>query len=77
INAASGFISLSSANSIFFEGDKIQYTTYFGNTEINGLKSGDYYNVYFANSSGMFLSYIYNSRIKINSNTVPGFANNV
>lgn len=53
---ATNFISISSANTYFSNGDRIRYYTSSGNTAITGLSNNTLYYVVSANSSGLALS---------------------
>lgn len=76
LNTATGFISIAGANTHYTVGDNIRYEVAAGNTEINGLVSGDYYHVRFANSTGIILSYPYLKTEYITTALNPNLANN-
>lgn len=76
VNAATGFITLPSANTKFTVGDNIRYEVATGNTALTGMISGDYYHVRFANSTGLILSYPYRKTDYINTSNFSTFANN-
>lgn len=50
------FISISSANSLFANGDQVRYLTASGNTAVAGLTNNAIYYVRYANSTGLALS---------------------
>lgn len=76
VNAATGFISLPTANTLFTVGDNIRYEVATGNTALTGLIPGDYYHVRFANTTGVILSYPYRKTDYINTSNFSTFANN-
>ena len=76
VNAATGFISLPTANTLFTVGDNIRYEVDSGNTALNGMIPGDYYHVRFANTTGLILSYPYRKTDYINTSNFSTFANN-
>ena len=76
VNAATGFITLPNANTLFTVGDNIRYEVATGNTALTGMINGDYYHVRFANSTGMILSYPYRKTDYINTSNFSAFANN-
>jgi hypothetical protein len=76
VNAATGFISLPTANTLFTVGDNIRYEVDAGNTALNGMIAGDYYHVRFANTTGLILSYPYRKTDYINTSNFSAFANN-
>jgi len=76
VNAATGFITLPTANSKFTIGDIVKYQVDSGNTALTGLYDGDYYYVAFADSTGVVLSYPYRKYDQINSTNFSTFANN-
>jgi hypothetical protein len=76
VNAATGFISLPAANTLFTVGDNIRYEVATGNTALNGLINDDYYHVRFANTTGLILSYPYRKTDYINTSNFSAFANN-
>jgi hypothetical protein len=73
IAAATGFITLPTANSKFLAGDIVQYTVAAGNTAIVGLTANDFYHVAFSNTSGLILSYPYRKKDNINTTNFSGF----
>lgn len=76
VDAATGFISLPTANTLFTVGDNIRYEVATGNTALNGMIDGDYYHVRFANTTGLILSYPYRKTDHINTSNFSAFANN-
>jgi hypothetical protein len=76
VNAATGFISLPTANTLFTVGDNIRYEVDSGNTALTGMIPGDYYHVRFANTTGLILSYPYRKTDYINTSNFSTFANN-
>jgi len=50
------FISISSANTLFANGDQVRYFTATGNTAVSGLTNNALYYVRYANSTGLALS---------------------
>ena len=77
VNATSGFISITNANTYYIAGEQLTYEVAAGNTAITALESGKTYHVVFSNSSGLILSHPYNKYVHINSTSYPGevFAN--
>ena len=76
VNAATGFITLPTANSKFSIGDIVKYEVSSGNTPLNYLISNDYYYVAFANTTGLILSYPYRKYDRMNTTNFATFANN-
>jgi hypothetical protein len=76
VNAATGFITLPTANARFTIGDIVKYQVSTGNTALNGLISDDYYYVAQSNSTGVVLSYPYRKFDQINTTNFSAFANN-
>lgn len=76
VNAATGFITLPNANTLFTVGENIRYEVAAGNTALTGLINGDYYHVRFANTTGLILSYPYRKTDYINTSNFSTFANN-
>ena len=76
VNAATGFITLPTANSKFTVGDIIVYEVDAGNTALNGMIGDNYYYVASANTTGLILSYPYRKTDRINTANFPDFANN-
>lgn len=76
-NAATGFITLTNANTYYIAGDRVTYEIAAGNTVITALESGKSYYVAFSNTTGLILSHPANKYIHINSTSFPGesFAN--
>lgn len=77
INAATGFITLPSANTRFNIGDYIKYDVAAGNTAVNGLTANDTYYVSFSNTTGIIISYVYDKDNRLNTTYDVNFANNV
>ncbi len=77
VNATSGFITVTNANTYYIAGEQLTYEVAAGNTVITALESGKTYHVVFSNSSGLILSHPYNKYVHINSTSFPGevFAN--
>ena len=71
-NAATGFITLTDANTYYIAGDRITYEVAAGNTVITALESGKPYYVAFSNTTGLILSHPANKYIHINSTSFPG-----
>ena len=76
VNAATGFITLPTANSRFTVGDIIRYEVATGNTALTGLANNDYYYVTLANTSGIILSYPFRKTDRINTANFSTFADN-
>jgi hypothetical protein len=77
VNATSGFISITNANTYYIAGDQVTYEVAAGNTVITALESGKTYHVVFSNTSGLILSHTFDKYRHINSTSFPGesFAN--
>ncbi len=77
VNATSGFISITDANTYYIAGDQVTYEVAAGNTVVTGLESGKTYHVVFSNTTGLILSQVANKYVHINSTSYPGqtFAN--
>jgi hypothetical protein len=77
VNASSGFITITNANTYYIAGDNITYEVAAGNTVITGLESNKSYYVAFSNTTGLILSQAANKFVHINSTSFPGqvFAN--
>jgi hypothetical protein len=77
VNASSGFITITNANTYYIAGDNITYEVAAGNTVITGLESNKSYYVAFSNTTGLILSQAANKFVYINSTSFPGqvFAN--
>jgi hypothetical protein len=71
-NAATGFITLTDANTYYIAGDRVTYEVAAGNTVITALESGKSYYVAFSNTTGLILSSPANKYIHINSTSFPG-----
>jgi uncharacterized membrane protein len=71
-NAATGFITLTNANTYYIAGDRVTYEVAAGNTVITALESGKSYYVAFSNTTGLILSSPANKYIHINSTSFPG-----
>jgi hypothetical protein len=71
-NAATGFITITNANTYYVAGDRVTYEVAAGNTVISGLESGKPYYVAFSNTTGLILSSPANKYIHINSTSFPG-----
>ena len=56
VQNSNDFISITSANSIFANGQQITYSTAAGNTAVTGLTNNSLYFVRYANSTGLALS---------------------
>lgn len=76
VNATSGFIAVTNANTLFKIGDTIKYEVAAGNTVLNGMVSGDSYHVVDANTTGLKLSYAYRKLVTLNTTNYANFANN-
>lgn len=76
VNAATGFITLPTANSKFAIGDLVVYEVDAGNTALNGLISDTQYYVVSTNTSGLILSYPSTKTTHINTSNYDTFANN-
>jgi hypothetical protein len=77
VNATSGFITITNANTYYIAGDQVTYEVAAGNTAVTTLESGKTYHVVFSNTSGLILSQTANKYVHINSTSYPGetFAN--
>jgi sugar lactone lactonase YvrE len=76
VNAATGFITLPTANSKFTIGDIVGYRVDAGNTAINGLANNNYYYVAASNATGVILAYPSTKTTQISNSTYTTFANN-
>lgn len=56
VNGTTDFITITSANSLFANGDQVRYLVAGGNTAISGLTNNALYFVRYANSTGLALS---------------------
>jgi hypothetical protein len=56
VNNAADFISITSANTLFSNGNQVRYVTDTGNTAVSGLTNNSVYYVRYANSTGLALS---------------------
>jgi hypothetical protein len=56
VNNAADFISITSANTLFSNGNQVRYVTGTGNTAVSGLTNNSVYYVRYANSTGLALS---------------------
>lgn len=56
VNDDDNTIAISTANSLFLVGDRVQYLVAEGNTEVTGLSNGSYYYVVHANTTVIALS---------------------
>lgn len=72
VNAATGFITLTNANTYYIAGDQVTYEVAAGNTVVTGLESGKTYHVVFSNTTGLILSQTANKYVHINSTSYPG-----
>lgn len=72
VNAATGFITLTNANTYYIAGDQVTYEVAAGNTVVTGLESGKTYHVVFSNTTGLILSHTANKYVHINSTSYPG-----
>jgi hypothetical protein len=77
VNATSGFITITNANTYYIAGDQVTYEVATGNTAVTGLVNNQIYHVVFSNTSGLILSQTANKYVHINSTSYPGetFAN--
>ena len=76
VNAATGFITLPTANSKFTIGDIVGYQVDAGNTAINGLANNNYYYVAASNTTGVILAYPATKTVQISNSNYTTFANN-
>lgn len=56
VDSTANFISITSANTLFANGDQVRYITAGGNTAVSGLSNNQLYYVRYANSTGLALS---------------------
>lgn len=72
VNASSGFITLTNANTYYIAGDHVTYEVATGNTIITALESGKSYYVAFSNTTGLILSHSANKYVHISNTSFPG-----
>ena len=56
VNSTANFISITTANTLFSNGQQVRYITLAGNTVVSGLTNNAIYYVRYANSTGLALS---------------------